>query len=143
MTNPLLKKHIDELRQMWQSRALRESNGKLQRVMMVVLSYEYSSAMPILLKATFPGFTDIQRPFLCSYATIVQSGKIVAEMIDIDGSKKAVAVYDSKDKFLADVRSLADKLKLDDLEREEMFSALQRWVVKDMRVGPHGERLAS
>jgi hypothetical protein len=143
MTNPLLKKHVDELREMWQSRALRESSGKLHRVMVAVMSYEYSSAMSILLKATFPGFTDIQRPFLCSYATIIQSGKVVADMIDVDGTKKTVAVYESKDKFVAAVRELADKLKLTDAERDEMFTVLQRWVVKDMRIGPHGERLAS
>jgi hypothetical protein len=143
MTNPLLKKHADELRAMWQSRALAASEGKMRRVLTVVLSYEYAAAMPILLAATFPGFTDIARPFLSSYATIVPSGKVVAEMVDRDGSKKTIAVYDSGDKYVADMRALADKLKLSDEERTEMFKVLQRWIVKDMRIGPYGERLAS
>lgn len=143
MTNPLLKKHADELRQMWQSRALAASDGKMQRVLMVVLAYEYAAAMPILLRATFPGFTDIERPFLSSYATIAPSGEIVCGMVHRDGSKKNVTVYDSKDKYVADMRALADKLKLSDEERTEMFTVLQRWIVKDMRIGPNGERLAS
>lgn len=143
MTNPLLRKHAEELRQMWQSRALAASEGKMQRVLMVVLAYEYAAAMPVLLAATFPGFTDIERPFLSSYATIVPSGKVVCQMVDRDGSKKTVAIYDSKDKYVADMRALADKLKLSDKDRAEMFGVLQRWIVADMRVGPNGERLAS
>ena len=143
MTNPLLKKHADELRAMWQSRALAISSGKLQRVLTVVLSYEYAAAMPILLKATFPGFTDIARPFLCSYATIYPTGRLVCEMVDRDGSKKAIVVYKNEGEFTAEMRGLADKLKLSETERKEMFAVLRRWVVKDMRVGPHGERLAS
>ena len=128
---------------MWQSRALAASEGKMQRVLMVVLAYEYAAAMPVLLAATFPGFTDIERPFLSSYATIVPSGKVVCQMVDRDGSKKTVAIYDSKDKYVADMRALADKLKLSDKDRAEMFGVLQRWIVADMRVGPNGERLAS
>ena len=143
MNNPLLKKHADELRLMWQSRALAASEGKMQRVLMVVLAYEYAAAMPVLLAATFPGFTDIERPFLSSYATIMPNGKVVCEMVDKDGSKKTVAIYDNKDKYVYDMRQLADKLKLSDDERAEMFGALSRWIVKDMRIGPHGERLAS
>jgi hypothetical protein len=73
----------------------------------------------------------------------VPSGKVVAEMIDRDGIKRAIAVYESGDKYVADMRNLADKLKLSDEERTEMFKVLQRWIVKDMRIGPHGEKLAS
>ena len=139
MTNPLLKKHADELRLMWQSRALAASEGKLHRVLTVVLAYEYAAAMPILMRVTFPGFTDLERPFLSSYATIMPNGKVVCEMVDKDGSKKTVAIYDSKDKYVYDMRQLADKLKLSDEERAEMFAVLSRWIVKDMRVGPRGE----
>ena len=140
--NPLLKKSAGELCAMWQSRALRVSTGKMQRVLMVVLSYEYAAAMPVLLRATFQGFTDIERPFLSSYATIMPSGRVVCEMIDSDGTKKQVAIYESEEKFTTDMRDLADKLKLSDTERAEMFKVLARWIVKDMRIGLHGERLA-
>ena len=143
MTSPLLKNPADELRETWQSRALAASEGKMRRVLTVVFSYEYAAAMPVLLAATFPGFIDIQRPFLSSYAAIMPNGKVICEMVDKDGSKKTVAVYDSKDKYVYDMRQLADKLKLSDKDRTEMFKVLQRWIVKDMRIGPHGERLAS
>lgn len=144
MTNPLLSKHAQEIRDMWQSRALAESDGRLRRVLMVVLTKEYAAAMPILLRVTFPGFEDIKLPFLSGYATIMQSGRMVCdETIDKFGTQRRVAVYENQGKFIADMRALADKLKLSDAERTEMFGVLQKWVVADLRIGPHGERLAS
>jgi len=143
MTNPFLNKHAEEIRQTWQSRALAAAEGKLACVLLVALSFEYAGAMPVLLRVTFPGFTDIVRPFLSGYATIVPSGKVACNMVDKDGVIKVVAVYASKDQFVGEMRRLADKLKFTDSEREEFFGVLSRWIVKDMRVGPHGERLAS
>lgn len=143
MTNPLLSKPAEQIRSMWQSRALAAATGKLRAVVLVVLTKEYAAAMPILLRVTFPGFSDITRPFLSGYATIVQSGRLVCDMTGKDGVQRRTSIYRTKDEFVSDMRKLADELKLNDKDRTEMFTVLGRWVVADMRVGPHGERLAS
>lgn len=128
---------------MWQSRALAAAEGKLQRVMLVALAKEYGAVLPILLRVTFPGFVDIPRPFLCGYATIMRSGRVACDVTASDGTIYRAAIYRTKDEFVGEMRKLADKLKLNDADRTEMFAVLQKWIVADLRVGPNGERLAS
>lgn len=136
------KKHSDEIRNMWQSRALRQSSDKLRKVLIVALAKEYPQAIDTLLKVTFPGFVDIDLPMFISYAHIDLGGNIVCDMIDKDGVK-VVAQIGTEDSFISAVRKLADEVKLDDKDRSEMFTVMQKWVASDQRVGINGERLAS
>jgi hypothetical protein len=134
-------KVAEEVRAMWQARVLLGSSGKMQRVVIVALAKEYPQALQALLRAC--GIEDLERPFLCSYATITPSGRVACEMIEKDGSKKFVAIYHNEDEFISEMRKLADKLKLSDKDRTEMFLVLQKWVASDRRVGLLGQRLAS
>lgn len=143
MTLTLSQKHADEIREMWQSRALRESTGKLRKVVIVALAKAYPGALQTLLKVTFPNFIDIDRPIYTSYARISLTGKLMCDMIDRKGEKHLVKVYESEDEFTGEMRRLADGLKLNDADRVEMFGILQKWVVGDKRVGVEGQRLAS
>lgn len=139
----LAQKHTDEIREMWQSRALAAAAGKLRKVVIVALAKEYPGALETLLRVTFPGFADIDRPFFCGYASVDPAGRIVCEMIDRDGFKRKAIVYPSEEPFIYAMRKLADGLKLNDRDRIEMFAVLQKWVASDRRIGPLGQRLAS
>ena len=139
----LAKKHADEIRAMWQSRALTASSGKLRRVLITALAKEYPGALVTLMKVTFPGFVDFSRPMFLSYAHVALDGSVMCEMIDRDDNRRPIRVYASEDRFIYDMRKLADGLKLDDKDRIEMFGVLQRWVASDRRVGTFGQRLAS
>lgn len=134
-------KVAEEVRAMWQARALLAAKDKIQRVLLVAIAKEYPAAFRTLLRAI--GIADINRPFLCSYATIVPSGRIVCDMIEKDGSKRTVAIYKNENEFIYEMRKLADELKLNDADRIEMFTVLQKWVTKDQRVNVFGDKLAS
>lgn len=139
----IVSKHADAIRETWQSRALRASDGKLRRVVICALAKEYPAALVTLLRATFPGFVDLSRPIFTSYGSVMLDGSIVCDVVDRDGSKKQARIYDNESRFIYDMRKLADGLKLDDRDRIEMFTVLQKWVASDKRVGLFGQRLAS
>lgn len=143
MNNPFKGMSKEEIRATWQSRALAAADGKLGKVLLVVLTDEYAGIISPLLYATFDGFHDITRPFLSGYATITPTGAIICDLVRTDGSMRKEKIYDSDDNFISDMRNLADKLKLDDADRIDMFRVLRRWVTADLRVGVNGEKLAS
>lgn len=140
-------KHAEEIREMWQSRALvHADDGKLQRVVLIALAKEYPADLLPLLRATF-GTEEIGKPFYSGYASVLASGHLVCMQHDVDKNKLVwkgvVKVYDSEPKFISEMRKLADKLKLDDADRTDMFCVLQKWVAADHRIGVNGQRLAS
>lgn len=140
-------KSVEEVCGLWQSRALREADGKMQRVLLAALRAEYPADLIVLLKSTF-GEIDIPNPFYRGYATIVPTGRLVCEVVDRDGSglvwRGVVKVYDSETDFVSGMRRLADKLKLSDTDRVDMFRVLQKWVTQDQRLDLNSEkRLAS
>jgi hypothetical protein len=143
--NPFAGKHAEEIRQMWQSRALAATKDKQARVLVGVLAKEYAGGLAILLRATADSteFVDIKRPFLSGYAAIAPSGRIICDMTDHAGDVRKVEVYRNTDEFLGDFRKLADELKLTDAERTDMFAVLRRWITADLRIGPDGQKLAS
>jgi hypothetical protein len=141
--NPFLSKHAEEIRQMWQSRALVAAEGKLGRVLLVVFAKEYAAALPILLRVSIPGFEDIKAPFLSGYASIMPTGRLVCDMTCTDGSIRKTEIYRSNDEFVGEMRRLADRLKLSDEDRDEMFMVLRKWVTADLRIDHEGKRLAS
>ena len=138
----IVKKHVDEIREMWQSRALRGSSGQIRAILIAAIAKEYPAALEILLKATFPGFVDIARPMIISYAYIDIGGRIIATMIEADDSKADVVVFENEGEFIMAMRRLADGLRLDDADRIAMFQVLQKWVKSDLRFN-HLGKLAS
>lgn len=133
-------KHAQDLRDLWQCRALAETDGRgrIGAVLLSVLAHNYDDAMPVLLRVVFPGFTSINAPFLCSAGRIAKTGAVVADMIDKDGQRHTgVPVYRDETALRDDFRRLADKLKLSDADRIEMFKCVQRWVVADTRLDPN------
>ena len=136
----------DELRDLWQVRALAHADGKLQRVLLIALYKEYPADILILLRVAF-GQIEIPNVMYTDYAAILPNGHVACEQKVRENGlvwKGFVKVYDSENRFLYDARRLADKLKLNDADRTDMFRVLKKWIAKDMRVDPNGEkRLAS
>ena len=136
-------KHADEIRELWQSKALRASSGKLRKVLITALAKEYPGALVTLMKVTFPGFVDIDLPMPLGYASIEIDGSITCEMMFKDNVKGLARLYENENAFIYDMRKLADEMKLDDKDRIEMFTILQKWVSSDKRVGVFGQKLSS
>ena len=130
----LAKKHADEIREMWQSRALRAATGKLRKVLIVALAKEYPAALTTLMRVTFPGFVDLDAPLLVSYAHIAPDGSVVCDVVKRDGTRRLTRIYDSEDLFIYAMRKLADELKFNDHDRVELFTVLQKWVASDRRL---------
>lgn len=135
-------KHAQELRDTWQGRTLAETKGKLFIVVMAIISHEWPTALPTLLRTVFPDFRDIARPFINSYATITRSGRVVASVMTDDGPRLQI-IFESEAEMVKEFRDLADRLKLPDGERIEMTAVLKKWVVADHRINVMGERKAS
>ena len=121
----------------WQARTLRAATGKTGAVLLSVLAHNYDDQLLTLLKVAFPGFTSIAAPFLCSAGRVAKSGAIVADMVHADGRiSRRAPLYHNEIELRDDFRRLADELKLDDTDREQLFGAVQKWVVADHRLDP-------
>lgn len=130
-------KHAQELRETWQARALAVATGRTGAVLLSVLAHNYDDAMSVLLRVVFPGFTSITAPFLCTAGKIAKSGAVVADVVCKYGRiAKQDVIYKNTTELQNDFRRLADRLKLSDAERIEMFKAVQRWIVCDYRLDP-------
>ena len=146
--NPFAYKTQDQIRQMWQIRALAyaKDHGKIFRVLMRCFINEYiavtQSTWQSLLRIAIPGYDDLQRPLLLGNARVEMSGRVTSEVINEGGVVVRMALYESKDKFLWEFRKMADKLKLNDVDRVAMFAVLGKWISEDLRVGVEGERVA-
>lgn len=130
--------HVKDLRDMWQGRALRYTRTqRIGFVVLSVLSHTYDEALVVLLQAVFPGYAGLKPPALVSAGRIAKSGAIVADFMNADGtiSRNAV-IYRSETALRDDFRKLADRLKLNDADRIEMFKVVLRWVVADTRLDP-------
>lgn len=121
----------------WQARTLSAARGQTRAVLLSVLAHSYDEQMLPLLQTVYPGFTSITAPFLCSAARVAKSGAIVADMIGRDGRKhKRHVLYRNELDLRDDFRRLADGIKLNDQDREQLFIAVQKWVVADLRLDP-------
>jgi hypothetical protein len=126
-----------DLRASWQARALSETGGHLSAVVLSVLSHNFDGAMPALLSLVFPGFKSITAPFYCTAGKVDKSGRVVADVVTKTGQiVKDAKVFDSEMQLRDAFRRLADRLKLNDDDRIEMFKCVQRWVVADRRLDP-------
>jgi hypothetical protein len=106
-------------------------------VVLSVLSHNFDDAMPALLRLVFPGFTSIAAPFYCTAGKVDKSGRVVADVVTKHGLVvKDAEVFASEEKLRDEFRRLADRLKLSDPDRIELFKCVQRWVVADRRLDP-------
>ncbi len=126
-----------DLRASWQARALAEAKGQTGMVLLSVLSHTYDDALVVLLPIVFPGFVEPSLPVLASCGKVDKTGAVVADVIGRDHvvAKDAV-IYPSETALQNDFRRLADRLKLNDEDRIELFKCVQRWMVADRRLDP-------
>jgi hypothetical protein len=126
------------LRASWQARVLSAAEGRgLGMVALSVLAHNFDEAMPVLLAIVYPGFRSIKAPFLCSAGKVDKAGRVVADMVTADGRIiKEAPLYPSETALRDTFRKLADRLKLSDSDRIELFKCVQRWVVADRRLDP-------
>lgn len=132
------RRHEGDLRETWQARALAHTqHSYFFCVVLSVLAHNYDDALPVLLHTVFPGFRSIRPPFLGSAGRVSKSGAVVADVVRDGGIiEKRAVIFRSLDRLKGAFRRLADKLKLSDAERIELFAAVRRWVVADERIDP-------
>lgn len=133
----------EELRQSWQGRALAladEKSIQLKTALISLFADNYDDVLPFLLSAVF-GDWSIKAPFYCSNPKINKRGYIVADLIMLDGAKlKDSIIFTGSQQMQDTFRNLADRLKLSDAERIDMFVALHHWVKADQRLDPAFDR---
>lgn len=138
-----ISKEAGEVREMWQSRVLAGTDGLERAILVRMFVKAYKDAIKILLAVTFPGFRDLGLPQIVGHANVAPSGRIVADVLQKNRRVRTHILYESQDAMRAAFGRLADKLKLNDFDRVELFAMLQGWVAADLRIDPHGRRLAS
>lgn len=127
-----------DLRGSWQARALVETKGPARMVMLSVLAHTLEEAVITLCFAAFHDFDGrLPIPALVSAARIAKTGAVVADMVDRFGTiKKDTVLFKTELEMRDAFRRLADRMKLSDSDRIEMFKYVQRWVVADRRLDP-------
>jgi hypothetical protein len=125
-----------DLRASWQGRVLVEAKGFARMVVVSVLCHTFEEAVPILCAQVFPDFDgSLKGPILTSAAKIAKTGAVVADITDHNGTQERV-LFTSELQMRDAFRRLADRLKLSDPDRIELFKCVQRWVVADRRLDP-------
>lgn len=138
-TNPARAALRDELHEPWQTRMLvRTRYEPLGMVVLSVLAHNFDDKLLLWLAAAFPGFHSISTPFLCSAGKIDKRGRVVADVVWEDCSLpvKGEPIFRNTRHMEGTFRKLADKMKLSDADRVEMFEAVRKWVVADTRLDP-------
>jgi hypothetical protein len=131
-----------DLRASWQAKVLVGTKGPARMVVMSVLAHTYDEAVFTLCAAVFPDFDgSLKPPFLTTAAKIDKTGAIVADMVDERGRiHKDTVLFPTEISLRDSFRKMADRLKLDDADRVELFKCAQRWVVADRRLDPAFDR---
>jgi len=135
----LWNKHRDELAQVWQGRVLAHTRYEpIGMVVLSILAHSYDQAMPVLLRALFPGFESISAPFICSTAKIDKNGAVVADVVwdDWRPVSKDQVIFRDEIHMRDRLRKLADQLKLSDDDRKQLFIAAKKWCACDRRLDP-------
>lgn len=126
-----------DLQASWQVRALRAAQGQTLMALESVLSFTYEHVILIMIETAFPWRFEPTLPCISSNPVVSKTGAVVADVIDRDHHvAKNQTIYKSEVAMQNDFRSLADRLKLSDADRVEMFKCVQRWVVADRRLDP-------
>jgi hypothetical protein len=132
-----------ELEQSWQVRALRQTRlDPLGMAVLSVIADSYDEALPWILCVAFPGFAGLTTPAIVTSAKISKSGRVVADVVwnHYDPIAKDDEIFRDERTMEGCFRRLADRLRLTDAERIEMFAAVRRWVVADRRLDPNFDR---
>jgi len=127
-----------DLRGSWQARALVAATGPARMVMLSVLAHTLEQAVVTLCFAAFADFDgSLPLPALTTAAKIDKTGSVVGDVCDRWGAIHRDEVLFRTEIEMRDAfRRLADRLKLSDSDRIEMFKYVQRWVVADRRLDP-------
>lgn len=139
MLDPDFAKVIEfDLRGSWQSRALTATTGPARMVLLSVLAHTLEQAVVTLCYAAFADFDgSLPLPSLTTAAKIDKAGAVVADVCDRAGViHKDEVLFKSEIEMRDAFRRLADRMKLSDPDRIEMFKYVQRWVVADRRLDP-------
>jgi hypothetical protein len=137
-----LLKVSNDLRDMWQGRALAAASGRMMLVVSSLLAQEYDEAMAVLFRLVEPLCWDpekqsLRAPFLCGCGKIDKEGRIVADAIMFDGAIKTPQVmFTDLGDYEYELRKLADRTRMSDAERLEFFIVARKWVVADRRLDP-------
>lgn len=137
-----VKMTAEELRSSWQGRALHfaRTNPQLRTALLSLLADNYDEAMPFLLHAV-TGRSSIEAPYYVTSPKINKRGCIVADLIVPDGTKyRDAVIFLSTQQMQTTLRRLADRLKLDDTDRVDLFVAARFWVKADQRLDPTMDR---
>lgn len=134
-------KSAAQIREMWQAKVLVGTTGLERAILIRMFVKAYRDDIKPLLRAI--GIAGLKPPQIFSHAKIAPSGKVIADVLEKNGGVRTHILYDSQARMRADFGRLADRLKLDDISRVELFDMLQRFVVADLRIDAHGRRLAS
>ena len=116
MSNLIVPEQYDR----WQHRAIRETGGNQTQLGVYVL------AILGLQHGRKP-------PRLGSTAKIDVNGMLISNMQNAEGKMFRDVTLDSVQEVVDNFRRFADHLKLADVEREEMFAELRKWIVHDAR----------
>ena len=128
----------ERIRQSWQCRALLQAKGLDFAVVLSMLAHSYDDAMIRLLRIAFKGFYSIKAPFLGTAGKVDKAGRVCADVVTDYGKVfKMQPLYVDEVHFRDAMRRLADRLRLEDDERSELFAVAQRWIVCDFRLDPN------
>lgn len=136
--NPAFERRLTfDLRNDWRAKALAASKGKMAAVVMSVLAHNFDDQMLPLLRFVFPGFQSVAAPFICTAARISRQGRVYADIRQKSGMVTREVLFETEADLQTAFRKLADRLKLSDADRIQMFAAVKRWIVCDYRIDPN------
>ena len=129
---------LEGIRSSWQVRLLLAAKGVDNAVVLSMLAHTLEDHELLrVMHVAYPGFVSISAPFLGSAGKVDKRGRVCADVIfDDRRPMRMQPLYRSETEFRDCMRRLADRLKLSDAERIEMFNAAQRWIVCDFRLDP-------
>ncbi len=136
----LERKLAFDLRGSWQVRTVDAVRGPMRAVLLSIIAHTFEQvsveAILELLDPTFDGTLSL--PGLSTAAKISKTGAIVADVIDRSGLiHKDEVIFVNETQMQNAFRALADRIKLNDADRIELFKCAQRWVVADRRLDPN------
>lgn len=119
----------------WQAKALAAAEGKTGAVMLSVLAHNFEDQLMRICRAI--GFsTFLPAPYLESAGRVAKNGSVIAKVRGRDGVLRWQRLYRNEIQLRDDFRRLADRLRLADADRVELFDAVKRWIVADRRLDP-------
>lgn len=115
-----MKEHIEAVRAGWKYRAIDVTHGNQTRIGCLVLAVI--------------GKRPKNPPMFSTQGCIItKSGLVVTHFQTKDGTTYRNHAVCTVEDLNENFRGLADALKLPDAQRNEMFDALRKWIIRDER----------